>query len=94
MSRILDASPEPLENIFTNKLDGNVIFLSNWIVDWLCGHIQIVVRDGNSYEPVHIKSGITEVTVLGSLVFLFSVNDIEPLKNWKKYNINKAFPDD
>ena len=48
-----------------------------WIEDFLGNRTQEVVVNGSTSERGMAKSGVPQVTVLGPLIFLFYINDIE-----------------
>ena len=47
-----------------------------WITKWLSARTQQVVVDGEASEPVHVRSGVPQGTVLGPLMFLIYINNI------------------
>ena len=50
--------------------------IMTWITKWLSGRTQQVVVNGEASEPVHVRSGVPQGTVLGSLMFLIYINNI------------------
>ena len=64
--------------------------LQQWIRTWLTTRCQRVIVDGECSEPVQVRSGVPQGTVLGPLMFLLYVNDIG---NGISSNI-KLFADD
>ena len=50
--------------------------IRTWISSFLRGRSQKVVVDGIMSEPADVQSGVTQVTVLGPLLFLLYVNDL------------------
>ena len=71
-----------------DKVDGEILLkkLKNigisgsvytWIKDFLSDRYQSVVVDGSSSYIALVLSGVIQVTVLGTLLFLIYINDIE-----------------
>ena len=50
--------------------------LYRWISSWLTGRHQRVIVDGISSDATPVKSGVPQGTVLGPLMFLVYINDI------------------
>ena len=65
--------------------------LFNWIEQFLCGRTQTVVVDGKKSKSLPVISGVPQGTVLGPILFLLYVNDME--HNIKSSKMN-SFADD
>ena len=50
--------------------------LLQWISSWLTERYQRVMVDGESSSATPVKSGVPQGTVLGPLMFLVYINDI------------------
>ena len=50
--------------------------LHHWISSWLTGRHQRVIVDGESSDATPVKSGVPQGTILGPLMFLAYINDI------------------
>ena len=57
--------------------------LNNWIGNWLDCRMQRVVLNGNMSEWVKVTSGVPQGAVLGPLLFILVINDLEKRLNCK-----------
>lgn len=75
-SKTYDTVPH---NRHLHKLDnyGGKGNIHGWLQSWLTTRQQKVLEDGNESASVHVKSGVTQGTVLGSFMLLLYINDIK-----------------
>ena len=75
ISKAFDAVPHRLlMKLYMYGITGKT---NRWIKDFLGNRTQEVVVNGSKSECRMAKSGLTHVTVLGPLLFLIYINDIE-----------------
>ena len=77
-----------LEKMKAYGIEGKVY---TWIEQFLCGRTQTVIVDGKKSVTLPVLSGVPQGTVLGPILFLLYVNDLETkIKNSKM----SSFADD
>ena len=66
--------------------------VADWIQEWLRGRTQYVVINGSKSGVIYVISGVPQGSVLGPILFLIYINDIDDVA--KKLEILKKFADD
>ena len=78
-----------LQKLKAMKIDGKIL---KWISNWLNSRKQRVVINGEESDWVDVLSGVPQGSVLGPLLFLIYINDIDDAAPFIK--VMKKFADD
>ena len=78
-----------LAKLKSMNINGNIL---NWISSWLRDRKQRVVLNGEASTWIEVLSGVPQGSVLGPLLFLIFINDIDDAA--KYINILRKFADD
>ena len=77
-------SPKPLTQLLITNfylnwhiMVYNPIHINAWIATWLTTRTQKVIVEGERSKDKRVLSGVLQGTVLGSLMFLLYINDID-----------------
>ncbi|CAL4128440.1 unnamed protein product [Meganyctiphanes norvegica] len=63
--------------ILCKKIEGMGIDLTEWFKSFLGGRQQVVVANETTSEPSIVSCGVPQWSILGPLLFLYYVNDMQ-----------------